>query len=216
MNEAENLSRSVRDAAAAITAHIVPAPLDTGNQPTMPRVMLSADEFTALVHAVRPRIIYLFETIFDLEQEVETALEEAGMEQGGKAARAVRRVAERLRDHEGEIARVFAEVVFDGVHHIAFEAASWVEAFESEVETIAAKEQDENAVRGQQMSAAHRTRARDLANQLTADPAFSAGRVSFAKRRFLAGELFPDEDHQLLDTVVELAENMHWLASAKA
>lgn len=215
MNEADSLSRSVREAAAAITAHIVPAPLDTGNQPTMPRVMLSADEFTALVHAVRPRIIYLFETVFDLEQELGTALEEAGIEEDAKAARAVRRAAERLSDHEGEIVRVFAEAVIDGVHHIAFEAASWAEAFESEVEAITAKEQDDNAARGQQLTAAHRARARDLASRLTADPAFNTGRVSFAKRRFLAGELFPDEDDRLLDTVVELAENMHWLTSAR-
>ena len=215
MNEAEHLASGVRDAAAAITAHIVPAPLDTGDQPAMPRVALSTAEFTAFVQAARPRIIYLFETALDLEQEIETALEEAGIEEDGKAARAVRRAAERLSEHDGETVRVFAEAVFDGVHHIAFEAARWVVAFESEVEEIAAKEQDENAARGQQMSAAHRARARDLANQLTADPAFSTGRVSFAKRRFLAGELFPDEDDRLLDTVVELAENMHWLASAR-
>ena len=215
MNEAEDLSRSVRDAAAVIAAHIVPAPLDTGKQPVMPRVLLSADEFTAFVNAARPRIIYLFETEFDLEQEIETALEESGIEEDGKAARAVRRAAERLRDHQGEIVRVFAEAVFDGVHHIAFEAASWVGDFESKVEVIAAAEQDENAARGEQMSAAHRTRARDLAKRLTADPAFNTGRISFAKRRFLAGELFPDEDDRLLDTVVKLAESMHWLASAR-
>lgn len=215
MNEAESLSRSVRDAAAAITAYIVPAPLDTGNQPAMPRVALSAEEFTAFVHAARPRIIYLFETELDLEQEVETALEDTGIEEDGKAAQAVRRAAERLRGHQGEVVRVFAEAVLDGVHHLAFEAASWIEVFESEVEAIAAEEQGENAARGQQMSAAHRARARDLAARLTADPAFNTGRVSFAKRRFLAGELFPDEEDRMLDIVVELAENMHWLASAR-
>ena len=215
MNEAEQLSQSVRDAAAAIAAHIVPAPLDTGNQLAMPRVALSAGEFVSFVHAARPRIIYLFEATFDLEQEVETAVEEADIEEDGKAARAVRQVAERLRDHEGETVRVFAEAVFDGVHHIAFEAASWAESFESEVETIAAKEADENAAREQQLSAANRAKARDLASRLTADPAFNTGRVSFAKRRFLAGELFPDDDDRLLDAVVELAENMHWLASAR-
>lgn len=110
---------------------------------------------------------------------------------------------------------LFAEAVFDGVHHIAFEAASWAEAFESEVEVIVAKEADENATRGQQLSANNRVKTRDLASQLIADPAFNTGRISFAKRRFLAGELFPDEDDRLLDAVVELAENMHWLANAR-
>jgi hypothetical protein len=216
MNEAENLAQRLREAALSITAHLVPAALDVGNQLAMPHVSLSADEFLAFVYAARPRIIYLYEQAFDLEHEVETALEEAGIDGDGKGAKAVGKVAKRFSGHEGETARVFAAAVFDGVCHIAFEAASWAEDFDDEVEATAAKEADEIAALGQQLRAVNSVRARDLANRLVADPAFSSGRVSFAKRRFLADELFPQEDGDLLDGVVELAENLHWLASARS
>lgn len=216
MNEAQNLAQSLREAALEITAHLVPAALDVGNRLAMPHVSLSANEFLAFVYAARPRIIYLYEHAFDLAQEVETALEEAGIDGGGKGAKAVGKVAKRFSGYEGETARVFAAAVYDGVCHIAFEAASWAENFDLEVETITAREADENAAHSQQLQAANSVRARDLANRLVADPAFSSGRVSFAKRRFLAKELFPQEDGDLLDGVVELAENLHWLANARS
>lgn len=214
MNDAENLSRGLRDAAAATGAHIVPATLDIADNAT-PRVALSPDELTALVHAVRPPIVYLFESPVSLEQEIEAALDEAGIEEDGKAAKAVRRAAERLRAHEGEPARALAEVMIGGVLHMAYAAASWVVTFEEEVEAIAAEAAKGDAARYREASAATDARTRDLAGRLVADPAFNSGRISFAKRRFLAGELFPGEDGRVLDAVVELAENMHWLASAR-
>lgn len=215
MNEAERLARNLRDAAAATDAHVVPAPLDTGDRLAIPSVSLSADEFVALVHAIRPPIIYLFEIMLDVNQEVEIALDEAAIEEDGKAAKAVRRAAERMSVHEGEIARVYAEVVTGGVHHLAYEAADWISSFETEAEAIAASEAEKDATRDRHASAAASVHARGLAGQLVADPAFNSGRVSFAKRRFLASELFPEAEVRLLDTVVELAENMHWLASAR-
>jgi hypothetical protein len=216
MNEADNLAQSLREAALAINAHLVPAALDVGNQLAMPHVSLPPDEFLAFVYAARPRIIYLYEDAFDLEQEVETALEEAGINENAKGAKATGKVAKRFSGHAGETARVFAAAVFDGVCHIVFEAASWVEDFEHEMETITAKEADESAALSQRLQLANSARSRDLAVKLVADPAFSSGRVSFAKRRFLAKELFPHEDGDLLDGVVELAENLHWLASARS
>lgn len=215
MNEAEHLSRSVREWATASGSHIVPAPLDMGDSRAMPSAALSSNEFTALIHAARPSVIYLFERQIDSGEEVATALEEAGIEDEGKAAKAVRRAAERLRAHEGELGRVFAEVVVAGVHHIVYAAAPWIATFEQEVEATAARAAEENIDRTREASAAASAHARGLASRLVADPAFNSGRVSFAKRRFLAGELFPDEDDRVLDMAVELAENMHWLASAR-
>ena len=215
MNDAEHLAQSLRDAAATASTHVVPAPLDTGDRLAIPTVSLSADEFTALVQAIHPPVIYLFESVLDVEQEVESALDEAAIEEDGKAAKAVRKAAERMSAHEGEIARVFAEVVTGGVHHVTYMAANWINTFEKEVEAIVARAAEEDATRDDQANAAANAHARGLAGQLVADPAFNIGRVSFAKRRFLASELFPEEEDRLLDTVVELAENMHWLASAR-
>lgn len=215
MNEAENLARGVRDGAAAAGSHVVPTTLDTGDRLAMPSASLSPDEIVALVHAVRPPIIYLFESVLDLEQEIEAALDEAGINEDGKAARAVRRAAERLRPHEGQTARVFAEVVAGGVYHVAYVAAAWINAFEEEVKAIADRAAEEDVTRVRQMSAAAHAHTRELAQQLVAHPAFNSGRVSFAKRRFLAGDLFPEEDDARLNAVVELAENMQWLASAR-
>ena len=216
MSEAQDLSTSARDAAAAVDAHIVPATLETGDRMVLPTVALSADEFAALVTATRPPAIYLLEATLDVDVEVASALEGHGFEEDEPAARKVRRAAERLAPHQDALARVFAEAVVGGVYHLAYAAADWIVAFENEVDAIATRAADEQAARDQGVRSAASRHVRDLAKQLTADPAFNSGRVSFAKRRFLAGELFPDEGERTLDALVELAENMHWLASARA
>lgn len=191
MNEAEHLARSLGDAAAMPSTHVVAAPLDTGDRLAIPTVSLSADKFMALFQAIRPPVIYLFESVLNVDQEVESALDEAAIEEDAKAAKAVRRAAERMSAHEGETARVFAEVVTGGVHHVTYTAASWINAFEKEVEAIAAKAAEDDATRARQASAATNAHARGLAGQLVADPAFNSGRVSFAKTPFPCGRAVP-------------------------
>lgn len=215
MNEAEKLSRSVHEWATKSGCHIVPVPLATSDTLAMPSAALSPDEFIVFIHAAQPPLIYLFEGRFDVDQEVEVALDEASLESYAKGARAVRKAAERLRSHQGEIGRVVAEAVVGGVHHMVYAAASWVIAFEQGVEATAARAAEESAERNRQARVAADAHARSLAKCLLADPAFNSGRVSFAKRRFLAAELFPGEEDGLLDVVVELAENMHWLTNAR-
>ena len=215
MSEAQDLSASAREAAAAVAAHIVPATLETGDRLVIPHVALLRDEFAALVVATRPPAIYLLEATLDVDIEVASALEEHGFDEDGPAARKVRRAAERLTPHQGALARVFAEVVVGGVYHLTYAAADWIGIFEGEVDAIATRAAEDQATRDQGALPAASRHVRDLAKQLTADPAFSSRRVSFAKRRFLAGELFSEEDDRTLDAVVEMAENMHWLASAR-
>lgn len=214
MNDAEALAAEIRSAATSAGSHLVAAPLDT-ERSTYPMVVLSTEEIARLVIAVRPTIIYVAETTLDRAAEVEAAIEEIGAEPDDDASADVRRAGKLLAAHDGDSARTTIEFIAGGVLHAAYAEAAWITEFEREVEAISLRVADQEEA-GERLAgketAAH---VRALAERLLSDPAFDGGRPSFAKRRFLAGELFPDEDEHILGAVTEMAENLRWLAAGR-
>ena len=192
MDEPRELSESIREWASAVAAHIVPVPLNTGEETATPSAILSTVEFLALLQAVSPAVVYLSEWPLNIAEEVATALDEAQIHPDETAAAEVRKAADKLKEHEGALVRVFAETLIGGVHHA---------------------EEQTDQLRKERLESDSRIRI--LAEKLVAHPAFHHGRISFAKRRFLASELFSDEDDSVLDATVELAELISWLASAR-
>lgn len=215
MDTPEELSRVVREWAGTHSVYLVPGTLDIGRELAIPSAALSPEEFVALIRALQPPVLYLWEHVLDVEGEVDMALEDAGLDTAGDAARAVRRAARQLGPHEGVIARASVQAVVAGVHHSTYAEAGWISRFEEEVQVISAGAAELAAHEGRQAGAEANVELRRLASVLVADPAFHSGRVSFAKRRFLAGELLPEEDDRVLDAAVELAEHIAWLASAR-
>ncbi|MDH7639969.1 hypothetical protein [Sphingomonas oryzagri] len=214
MNDAEALAAEIRSAATSAGSHLVAAPLHT-ERSAYPTVLLSTEEIVRLVIAVRPAIIYAVETTLDPAVEVEAAIEEIGAEPDDDASTDIRRAGKPLAAHDGDSARTTVEFVAGGVLHAAYAEAAWITEFEREVEAISLRVADQEEA-GERLAgketAAH---IRALAERLLSDPAFDGGRPSFAKRRFLAGELFPDEDDHILGAVTEMAENLRWLAAGR-
>lgn len=191
------------------------ATLNTDSKFAMPIAQLSPDQFIARIHAARPPILYLWEQTLDTDEEIQERVEDAGMEMDGEFARAVHRAAEGLRQHEGTITRIFVEAVVGGVYHLTYSEADWITRFEEEVQIeVARYSEDMEQQRVRELAQAN-AELRRLATALVADSAFHTGRVSFAKRRFLASELFPQAGDRVLDAAVELAENMAWLSDAR-
>jgi len=168
----------------------------------------------SFLYSVRPPVIHLADAPLDADEEAKLAFEEAQLDPDGSLSRAVEKPPAPLRRHNGEIGRAIAEVVFGGVHHMTYATASSISDFEDKIEGIIAAAHEDASRRRDIERATSDQLVRRLAKDLLAHPTFNVGRVSFAKRRFLAGELFPNEDGLVLEQVVELAENMHWPASA--
>ena len=215
MDEPRELSESIREWASAVAAHIVPVPLNTGEETATPSAILSTVEFLALLQAVSPAVVYLSEWPLNIAEEVATALDEAQIHPDETAAAEVRKAADKLKEHEGALVRVFAETLIGGVHHVTYVESGWISSFEETVEGIASQHAEEQTDQLRKERLESDSRIRILAEKLVAHPAFHHGRISFAKRRFLASELFSDEDDSVLDATVELAELISWLASAR-
>lgn len=215
MNDAEALAAEIRSAAASAGSHLVAAPLDT-ERSAYPTVLLSTEEIVRLVAAVRPTIIYMAEVLLNPSAEIESAIEVIGAEPDDDATTGIRRAGRRLAVHDGDPARTTVEFVAAGVLHAAYAEAAWIMDFEREVEAVSLSSSEQEELRGRIAGKEAAAHVRALAERLLSDPAFDGGRPSFAKRRFLAGEMFPDEDDHILDAATEMAENLRWLAAGRA
>ena len=122
MNDARSLATELRSAAEAAGSYVVAAPLDT-DRATCPIVLLSATELLSFVAVIRPPIVYLLETVLDVDAEIASAFEEIEAEQEDRALAEIKRAARPLEEHEGQTVRTSVEIVTGGVLHVAFAAA---------------------------------------------------------------------------------------------
>lgn len=184
-----------------------------GEPPAIAQVLLDSEQVLAVLEAAPPAILYLVAMPFTVEQLAIEAASDLGLAAEALPATLAARLR-KLDAHDGEICRVRVQFVIGGVLHWAYASAPWLDAFEDAVEN-AAQEQREAAMNVKNGAANARAERIDgLARLLVAEPAFSYGQVSSAKRKLLAEHMFPGEDRGLLSEVVERASQLHWLAQS--
>lgn len=175
--------------------------------------MLDSEQVLAVLEAAQPPILYLVAMPLTVEQLAIEAATDLGLAAEAFPAELAAKLR-KLGDHDGEICRVRVQFAIGGVLHWAYASAPWLDVFEDAVEN-AAQEQRVAAVAVQHSAANARAGQIDaLARRLVAEPAFSYGQVSSAKRMLLAEHMFPGEERSLLSDVVERASHLHWLAQS--
>ena len=210
-NEAAILAERLRAAADAVGAHVVDGHVRTGAASTIPEVHLEPDAAIALISVARPRVLYVDETLLELEELLEAARELLGLDEGDETPAALLAAAAPLRKHPGEHCSTITHFVVDSILHSTEASASWMEEFESRLGDLKAEvhqASNDERERARDAEAAH---VETLARRLLADPAFHFGKSSAAKRHLLATAMFPGEGSRLLDEVVDLAQRLDWL-----
>lgn len=178
----------------------------------VPVASVAGSNFPALIRHVRPKIAYVFVTKFDARDEVLEAL--GGEDDAVLSHLSTKKVISSWRDRNGEISSIALAFMCDGVLHAALVNADWLDDFEQAAEAAAEEVEHvrDEAERRQQDEEQKKNSA--YVEKLIADPRFSSGRPSAAKRALLAKTLFPDLDDREIRTIVAQAENEFWLTNA--
>jgi len=211
VNEAAKLGSAIKDAALASESVLVEATVQTRDDGSVPTVILGSGDALRVISVHAPRIIYLFEQVFDLAGEIEAArdeLDDIGVELSPDHLKATQR---RFASNDGQICATIASFMIDGVLHTAVSTATWHDEFGDAVEAIL-EDAREGARAGQVSTNSEKANAIERnALVLVKHPSFNHGRVSFDKRMALAETLFQDCDPHTLSEITRRAENLFWL-----
>lgn len=135
-NEAAVLAERLRENATAAGAHIVDGHVRTGAASTIPEVSLDADAALALILVTKPRVIYVDETLLELDELLEEAKNLLGLGNDDAMPVALRTAAAPLKKHTGEHCSTSAHFVVDSILHSTDASAFWMEEFESKLEVL--------------------------------------------------------------------------------
>lgn len=176
--------------------------------------IVNFDTALAIIANTSPLIVYLRAETLQLEALVAGEMDDLDAHEDAETIRSIRKAAKSLQSHEGEIGRIVAHFFIGPTLHTAIESAPWLVAFEEELDLIREQAEARSEIALATKSASERALVDRLARQLIAEPAFSSGRTSFAKRLLLAREMFPGNDEVVLRDVVTVAEGLQWLAQS--
>jgi hypothetical protein len=213
MNASDSVEQ-FRSASQESGIPIVEGWLELGEPAMLPQVVVGVQEALALIAAVRPPVLYLAEVRLRIDEIVDEARSDLGLPADATLPQSILEPLHRLEPHAGEICRVFVHFTAGGVLHSTIASTPSLDAFEDalEVEVERACEASTEMEEGERSArAAH---VDSLARQLVAEPAFTYGRTSAAKRLLLAERMFPDVDRYLLAEAVDRAEQLDWLAQS--
>jgi len=172
------------------------------------------DAALELLSALKPPVLYLDQRILDRNALVAQYLEELGIDEEDDLAAEVIKAASALRQYEGQLGEFDAHFVVGSVLHTTGGSAEWLEAFESAAGQIRASADEKRSIERSQLDRTQSEKVGKLARRLMAEPAFTHGRVSYAKRLELARHMFLDEEEAVLCGVVDKAEQLHWLTES--
>ena len=209
--EIGNIIEQITAAAQDCGAILLDASL-TYEQSWIASAAITPSKFSELVKAVKPKIIYLQTVAFDADEFIKDTLEIDEYEIFDNPA--VRKLASKWKKYDGELCTLVVEFIYDNVVHFSTEQLNWLEEFSKHVGSLG--EEIEARKNSEEKAHASKTKGRlsEKARKLIADPRFSAGVVGTAKRTVLAENLFPELDEIEIQSVVELAQNEHWLTTA--
>lgn len=214
-DDIDAITKRFRDAADSIGSYVVVGWLQGDHN--LATVALSAEEALQVAAAVRPRLIYLVQSEFDAELEIEGCLDEPSADEDDTALR--ERFADlRRRAHRqnGKPYRVLFGFVVEGVLHASLTETGWYEDLEASLQERTTEILTERAEAGVVENLADATDIRKKALELVAHPAFNFNRPSFEKRVFLAQQLFEGCDDLTLSRITTEAQNIDWATKGGA
>lgn len=209
-NDAAILAEQLRASATAVGAHVVEGHVRAGGASTIPEVHLETRAALEFIAMIKPRVLYVDETLLEFDDLVEEVRELLGLEDEEIPA-ALRAAVAPLKKHGGEPCSTSAHFVVESILHFTEASALWMVEFESKLEDLVSEAREASNGERQRARDAESAHVEALARRLLADPAFHFGKTSAAKRHLLASAMFPDEDSRLLDEVVDLAQRLDWL-----
>jgi hypothetical protein len=106
------------------------------------------------------------------------------------------------------------EFIYNNVVHFSIKQLNWLEEFDEHVGSLVDKIEARRNSEEKAHASETKGRLSEKARKLIADTRFSTGVVGTAKRTVLAENLFPELDEIEIQSVVELAQNEHWLTTA--
>jgi hypothetical protein len=209
------ITKRFRDAADSIGAHVVAAWLQGDHN--LATVALSAEEALQAATSVRPRLIYLVQSEFDADLEIDGYLDELDADEDDTALR--ERFADlqrRALRQNGKPYRILFGFVVEGVLHASLTETRWYEGLEASLQERTTEIQTERAEAGVVENLADAADIRKKALELVAHPAFNFNRPSFEKRLFLAQQLFDGCDDPTLSRITTEAQNIDWATKGGA
>lgn len=177
-------------------------------------VVLDGEEMLRVITAVKPQLVYILEHPFDSDLELEEALDEFQDHEGQQSPQDFEDLRKEGVRFNGKVCAVNVAFFTSGVLHLCHEQTDWYSAltgrYEERIATIRAGTDGAELERNRQRDA----KLSEKAAQLAAHEAFNFNRAGLEKRRYLAGQLFPDCGDQELYRIVEEATNIDWFNSS--
>jgi hypothetical protein len=211
MNEAAALGKAIKEAAGVSGAMLIEATVHSEGDSSGPSVVIGQADAIRLVTAIKPRVIYLVEQLFDLPDEISTVeekLDGIGVDLPSVTLKSIER---RFVGNDGQVALAIASFMIGGILHTAISTATWYDEFDAAIDVIMDAARDSAAANRSSERVAQNGEIRRKAMALSKHPSFNHGRVSFDKRMTLAEALFEGSDQTELSEITRLAENLFWL-----
>ncbi len=214
-NEFDRFAETIKATATDTGAMIVNALLDVPDRSAVPHVGLGLDEMQAVIRHVRPRVVYLVESCFDLESDVfDTSENDEGDDaepENSEHHPALEKIVRKWLKHDGKPCLAFAGFAVDGILHTAIARPDWRDDFDNELEIIKFEIESERDEEREGLSKRDSQEVREKAEILANHASFNAGRISFEKRAFLAEHLFPGLNPERISAITHRAEKLDWL-----
>ena len=168
------------------------------------------DGFLDVAKAAGVALAYAFIDVFRYQAAIDDALADAG-DDARELARlraALEKKTKHLSKHDGETVGLQCEWLKDGVlHHFEHDEAEWYDEFVAITYEIAEQQERAAVQEASAESDAEDKRLRALGEQLARHPRFAEAN-SDARRRFVAAQLFPNEE--AVGMIVEYADMLYW------
>ena len=208
----EQFHREIVAAAKDAEALVVDGLVQGNDKDVFPTVVLTGENSAKIIRYAKPRLVYLTKLTFEVEAEVSEVNGSGSFEEKeNEVAPPFEKLMRKWKRRNGETALVVGSFVVDGVLHTSVSAPKWKSEFDielSEAEEEVSQLQDDLEA---SLEAADQKDVEEKASALAENPSFSAGRSSFAKRKLLAGKVFPGLPESKLANIVKSADKIVWL-----
>ena len=213
-------SEKIIAVAADVGALIVPNLPELSDRSGTPRADIDVDDSLIIIRHVRPRLIYLIESNFDLDTEISDLLDESddenelhssGPNVRSAAPATFEKLVKRWRKYDGQKNLVIVAYMADGVLHNSGVWPLWRDEFDSELQSA---EEEAREALSDELNRINERDSKEICKKaviLSDHPAFNFGRPSFEKRLFLAGQFFQKLASQELQAITNHAEKLDWL-----
>ncbi len=205
--------KNIRDLANSLGVYTVDGGVNFDAQSSFVATV-KFDQAIELLKQFKPKIVYIYENIFDLEGEIPIEVLSVEDDDSFKPFRnELNGIKKTYGKFIGQTSTMMLSFLIDGILHFVVEQDEWADEFEAQLADLADRHEGQKVEISNAEADKDSDEIKEKAEILSQHPAYGAGKSSFEKRLFFAENLFPDTDDYALQRITTHADNILWLKS---